>query len=93
MRHISRIDETTRLNTEPSGLASRRHPVNLRRVDIFTRVELECRFGAVHLQMQFRRWVVELRQTLERLRARVQRDLGWVGLYHEHVVDVRLGRA
>lgn len=88
---IDGIHITARLNTEPSTLAMRRGPIDLRDIDVLASIELEGRFSAVHLEMEAGVGVAELRQLAQVTAARVERDLGWVGLHDEDVVDVRLG--
>ena len=89
-RLVGRVDKPTRLNAEPSTLASGRSPFHLRRVDILAGIELECWLGAVNLQMQVRLGVVEPCQALQRLGARVKGDLGRITFNDKYIVDVWL---
>lgn len=62
--------------------------VDLRDVDVFASVELERRFRAVHLEVQPRVLIVELRQSAQWQVTSVQRNLAGIRLHHKDVVDV-----
>lgn len=91
-RLIGCVHEATGLDAESSSLAASRCPLDLGYVDVLASVELECRLGAVDLQVHLRVRVREAREELQRLGTSIQGDLGRIGLGDEDVVDVRLRR-
>lgn len=87
---VDGIDKATRLDAEPSTLPVRRGPIDLWDVDVFARIELEGGLRTVYLEMNPGARVAELRKLAQGQTARVERDLGRVGLHDEDVVDMRL---
>jgi hypothetical protein len=71
----------------------RRRTVDLGYINVLASVELERRLSAVHLEMQTRVRVAELRQATKRQATSVQRDLTGIGLQHKNVIDVFAGRS
>lgn len=62
LRLVDRIHEPARFHTESSALMVCRCTIDRRHIDVLASVELECRLRAVHLEMQARAGVAELRQ-------------------------------
>lgn len=65
-----------------------RRTIDRGHIDVLASVELEGRLGAVHLEMQTRAGVAELRQAAQRQATSVQGYLAGIGLQHKDVVDV-----
>jgi hypothetical protein len=90
LRHVWRVDVATGLDAETRALATGRYAVDGGHVDAGAGVELKGRLSAIDLEMELGIGVVELAEELQRLRARVQRYFGGIGLDQEAVVDVGL---
>lgn len=60
-------------------------------IDVLAGVELECRLGAVYLQMDTGAGVAELGLSANGQTTSIERDLGGVSLHDEDVVDMGAG--
>lgn len=87
---IRRINITTRLDAEPCPLPTCRRALDLRHINVLSRVELESRFSAVDLEMDTGGRVLEGGELFQWLVPCVEGDFGRILLDDEAVVDVRL---
>lgn len=83
---IDRIDVSACLNAHAAPGASGRQAVHLRNVDLLAGVELECGLSAECLEVDLGVGVVKADQLVQRLRACVDLDAGWVVVDNEAVV-------
>lgn len=88
---IDGVYEATRLNAEAGTLGVGGGSIDGGDIDVLARVELECRLGAVHLQMDPGAGAAELGLSANGQTTSIERDFGRVGLHDEDVVDMGAG--
>jgi len=83
---VDRIDVPAGLNAHATPGAPGRQAIHLRNVDLLASVELECGLGAECLEVDLGVGVVQTDELVQRLRARVDFDAGWIVVDDEAVV-------
>lgn len=87
---VDRVDKATRLDAKPGKWPAARVPFRGRHVDALSRVELEGRLRAIHLQVKTRVRVAEFGLQLEGLSACIEWHPGDLALHNEDIVKLVL---
>ena len=90
-RLIDGVYEATGLHAESSTLGVGGVSIDGGNINVLARVELECRLGAVHLQMDAGAGAAELGLSANGQATSVERDLGGIRLHDEDIVDMGAG--
>lgn len=83
---VDRIDVPAGLNAHAAPGTPGRQAIHLRNIDLLAGVELECRLSAECLEVNLGVGVVQADKLVQRLRACVELDAGWIVVDNEAVV-------